>query len=85
MKTHYAAVELLQGHRKFIYQSDQPKNTRSLVITLCTPDISDPDLITRKVTEHFIGRPISDEQHETAVLYLKEIFLKTILKTEHGT
>ncbi len=44
---------------------------RSLVITLSTPDISDPDLITRKVTEHFIGRPISDEQHETAVLYLK--------------
>ncbi|MFZ1704196.1 MAG: DUF1800 domain-containing protein [Saprospiraceae bacterium] len=44
---------------------------RNLAISLVESKINDPDFITRKITEHFIGRDISDEQHQTAVLYLK--------------
>lgn len=44
---------------------------RALAISLSTPAINDPDLITRKITEHFIGRPISEEHHQSAVLYFK--------------
>lgn len=45
---------------------------RSLALGFCLPEeINNPDIVTRKITEHFVGRNISDEQHETAVLYFK--------------
>lgn len=47
------------------------ESLRSLAIQLAGTEINNPDLITRRLTEHFIGRPLSDEHHETAVLYLK--------------
>ena len=44
---------------------------RALAISLVGQEINNPDLITRKITEHFIGRPISDEHHQSAVLHFK--------------
>lgn len=47
------------------------EDLRAMAIGLSSPKINDPDHITRALTLHFIGRPLDENLHESAVLYLK--------------
>lgn len=47
------------------------ESLRQLAIDLSAPDINNPELITKALTLHFIGRELDVELHESAVLYLK--------------
>lgn len=47
------------------------ESLRNLAISLVTPNINDPDLITKALTLHFIGRELEPSLHDAALLYLK--------------
>lgn len=47
------------------------ESLRQLAISLVTPSINNPEVITKAITLHFIGKELDATLHDAAVLYLK--------------